>query len=416
MLNVPFRKSALEKTNTIESTDELVKIITPPGWISLAGISFLIVVALTWGIFGRVSTNITAQGIILKKGGVFNIVANGSGQVISVLVKKNSHIKEGDVIAIISQPALSEKIKISKDQLAKAKYDYEKEKTNANVRSRVKRDYITKQKETVETNIKNLFDRSIYLQEQVINQQELYSQGLITNEQLENLKQESNTVKSNLQQAKSQVIQYEYELLDLENQTDKNLDQYSNRIREVQQSLQVIESEYEITSKVVSSFNGAIVEIKVYEGSTITQGTPIASVESNQKGVQAVIYLSPFEGKKIKEGMSAQVVPSNIAREEFGYINAQVTDVSRFPLTTTAMQTTLDNDGLINLFSKDGPPIAVTLTFITAVNTGKYLWSSNKGQKVDVTPGTLCNCNVAIKQQRPITLILPFLESVFNDK
>lgn len=411
-MNNIFRKEALESMSDTHETDTLIKVVTTPGWLALLGFAILFFIIIVWSIFGSISTHIAGKGIILKKGGVFNIVSNGTGQVIKVNVKANDYVKEGDIIAVINQPALKEKISITEKQLQQLNDEFETEKSASQKRFAVRTEYLQKQKEIALNNIDNFKSRLDFLNEQLSSQKELLDKGLITNEQYENIRQQVSETQVKIQETNNNLVQTEYDLLELENQKFDLLSKNEDRIEETERELQILKSQYEIETKVVSSFEGVILEVKVYEGSNISTSTAVASIESNQTEIQAVIYLSPYEGKKVKEKMSVQIVPSTVTKEEAGFMIGEVTDISKFPMTTSAITATIDNDGLVSLFTKDGPPIAVIVKFKIDANTKKYLWSSSRSIDIEVTPGTLCSSQIMVKEQRPISMVMPYLKKL----
>ncbi|MGH7044520.1 MAG: hypothetical protein ACREFY_20640, partial [Acetobacteraceae bacterium] len=64
-----FRQAALDRLASPEQLDSLVTIADAPGWIAAAGLSLVVAAALAWGIFGRIPTALSAQGILVNKGG-----------------------------------------------------------------------------------------------------------------------------------------------------------------------------------------------------------------------------------------------------------------------------------------------------------------------------------------------------------
>ena len=64
-----------------------------------------------------IPTNVEAQGILIKSGGVFDILAQGSGPVSEVKVTEGDMVKKGDVIARIDQPDLISRIRNARAQL-----------------------------------------------------------------------------------------------------------------------------------------------------------------------------------------------------------------------------------------------------------------------------------------------------------
>jgi hypothetical protein len=79
-----FRKVSLERMSSPEQLDQMMQVTTPRGWVVLAALIVLIIFAVFWGIFGSISTKVTGMGILLKRGGVFNVGTDSSGQVIDL--------------------------------------------------------------------------------------------------------------------------------------------------------------------------------------------------------------------------------------------------------------------------------------------------------------------------------------------
>src|SRR5580704_5146771 len=116
-----FRSVALERLSSPERLDQAWRVTTPKEWLTLLGIFFLLSAAVVWGFTGSLATKVTAEGVIIRRGGVINVVASGSGLVVGLNVKTGDTVRASQVIAKIAQPALMERIKVTEDALADAK-------------------------------------------------------------------------------------------------------------------------------------------------------------------------------------------------------------------------------------------------------------------------------------------------------
>ena len=70
------------------------------------------------------------------------------------------------------------------------------------------------------------------------------------------------------------------------------------------------------------------------------------TINTKQSQLRGVLYIPSKDGKKIKKGMEALVVPSTVQPEEYGFIKGKVTYVSDFPITQQGMLTSVKNDQL----------------------------------------------------------------------
>lgn len=178
----------------------------------------------------------------------------------------------------------------------------------------------------------------------------------------------------------------------------------------------VLQPDQTVRDKVISPYFGHILEIKVNEGDLVDRGTPILSVELLEEGghhhdLEAILYVAPTEGKKIKPGMEVQISPSTVKREEFGFILGKVASVSEFPATAQGMFRLLGSDELVQALSAGGAPLEVRVELTPDERTvSGYRWSSPQGPPTPIDSGTLCEAWITIREQRPLSLVLPVFE------
>jgi len=105
--------------------------------------------------------------------------------------------------------------------------------------------------------------------------------------------------------------------------------------------------------------------------------------------------------------MEAQIVPSTIKREEYGFMRGVVNFVADYPSTTQSMMLLLQNENLVRDLAGATPPIAIHVALQRADNFSGYRWSSAAGAPVKVASGTLCNAEIVVQSQRPLSLVIP---------
>src|ERR1700741_2212491 len=64
-----FRAAALDRAASPEQLDHLVVITKPADWILTLVLYTVLVAAVLWGIFGRVPTRVSGEGILIGRGG-----------------------------------------------------------------------------------------------------------------------------------------------------------------------------------------------------------------------------------------------------------------------------------------------------------------------------------------------------------
>jgi HlyD family secretion protein len=92
----------------------------------------------------------------------------------------------------------------------------------------------------------------------------------------------------------------------------------------------------------------------------------------------------------------------------------KVSSVAPFPARPESLLRVLENQTLVNEFSRQGAPIEVVVQLETSSNSvSGYRWTSGKGPAVLITSGTLCEGTITMTNHRPISLVLPvFKESI----
>lgn len=75
-------------------------------------------------------------------------------------------------------------------------------------------------------------------------------------------------------------------------------------------------------ARVVSPQSGRVLDVLVKKGDLLQAGAPVLILEPDGGGesLEAVIYVPVEEGEKIRQGMDAQISPSVVKKEEYGYM------------------------------------------------------------------------------------------------
>jgi HlyD family secretion protein len=270
--------------------------------------------------------------------------------------------------------------------------------------------------------------------------------GAISEVELQRTRQERDTIEQKLMvahvdEAKLEVshlqaiLDAEKERFQLEESMDQlrskllqlDRDESDHRIRRREQlfdkreQLLVAENKAKLADKrlqeaaeVRPALSGRVIEIQADQGTMVTAGAPIVAIELPDHPLVVVCYTKAFEGKKIQPGMIVEVTPSTVKREEYGFILGIVDAVSDFPASEEAMLNLIPNKVLVNELRKDGASIEVHIKLQVAATPSGYHWSSGQGPALVPQSGTLSTCRVRIREQAPITLVLPTLRRVFG--
>jgi HlyD family secretion protein len=413
--NPLFRKAALDRLSSPEQLDMLVQVTRTPAWMALATLGALLLTAVVWGIFGSIPTKVSAEGILISRGGIFDVLAVGNGTVGELRVREGDVVEEGQIVARVDQPDMERELEGAKaDRVALGA-------SFSSLQGFTKKDLGLRSESTALQRAKQLDtiafseDRLKALAEQITSEEELLQRGLITKQTLLQTKQSYFSTKDQLERARNDLKQLDVQELSQKSQSQQELGRTEQQIRDTERRIALLESQLERNAVVRSPYRGTVVELRVNRGDVVHSGEAVLSLrpagrEEAREGLQALVYVPPTEGKSIQPGMEVQVSPSTANKEEVGFLVGRVTYVSEFPATFQGMMRVLSNSDLVKRLSGDGAPFAVYVELEADTESASgYRWSSIRGRSVKVAAGTLSDVSITTRKRRPISLVIPLI-------
>jgi HlyD family secretion protein len=413
-----FRKAALEKLSTPEKLDQLIKVTSPKGWIALFTIAIALVTAITWSFFGNVKTKLNVFGVLLG-GEIHEVVATSQGQLISLHVNIGDAVEEGDVIATIEQPELYQQIEEVKASLKEREFDLQQLISYGNQDTRLQGELVQQQKSSIDLQIQSENKKLVFLRNQLKTEKNLLGLGLITNSQVVNTQQQIDESKNSIERLKSQMVQTSSQKLNIGFDLQKKININKQRIAENKRRLINLKERYDIQTNIRSSYSGEVLEVLTDAGIIVGQGSPLFKLKNKNKNtrdkLRGVLYIPSQDGKKIKEGMEALVVPSTVQPQEYGFMKGKITYVSDFPITKKGMMMTVKNDQLVQGLLSRGAMFEVHVEFEKDEQAfSGFKWTSAKGPQIAINEGTSCIGKITIKSEPPATMVVPALKKFFD--
>ncbi len=418
-----YRKVALDRLASPEQLDSMLRVTNARSWLVLIGLFAILGAIGVWGLLGVLPTRVHGPGILVRSGGLFDVVASESGRLASLNVRVGDDVLEGQVVGTLAQPALEEELARAAAALAELRGQHRLLSGFGQQDRLMTRETLAQQRVTLEHGIRLAQERRSWLQERLASQEELLERGLITRQALVVTKQQIASARQEVGAAKSEIKRLKLQEQEHTTREEQDLSARELAISEQEREVTSLEERLARASQIHSPHSGRVVEVRTAEGRLVAPGTPLFNLElratTADADLQALVYLSPRDGKQVRPGMRIEIAPSTVRPEEFGRMVAVVATVAEFPATRQALQADLANEDLVQRFVDEtgGAPVAVRADLQRqgagpAAERGlpeddRFVWTSSGGPDDPVRAGTLCAASVVVREQRPLELVIP---------
>lgn len=296
-----FSKTAVESLSTPEQLDIQVKIIRPSSWILFAAILIAAASAVIWAFLGTISNGVDYAGVIFGDKNVISLYAEMGGVVQDVLADEGEQVKEGDILAVISEDVHLEEIEL------------------------------------------------------LIKEQENY---------------------------------------DEEEEEWKRLEK---------------EIERKMGRALIRSTADGVVQRVVLQGTAVEAGDVVAAVvpEDIYSYQEVMIYVPKEEVGALAVGMKAQITPTYVTREEYGYMEGVVAEISENLVTENSILRKMGTMDYVEDILPNTNCVVVSIQLsVDSTSQNSYVWSNEKGGTLDIRSGDKCQVHILKKEYRPYKLLL----------
>ena len=410
-----FREVALERLSSPDELDRLLKVTDFKGWIAQLTIFALIVLALAWGYIGRIPSVVNGQGVIVRRGGVLNVVAAGSGVVAQLKVKVGDSISEGQIVATVAQPAILEKRKNVELALAQARRERDWSHALRVQQAKMETAAIQRQHDNAQLEAKHLEEQAALAAQIVAGQDQLFAAGIVIKQKAIEAKQNLAVVQDRIAGVHAHLQELEAQEFSIQAKVQEEDAQKQLGIEELERNLSAVKKDLEIAGNVISPYRGEVLEVKVSAGATVAASDPVVSIQPDVQDLEVLLYLPAARAKDVRKGMEAMISPSSVKPEEYGFIKGYVSYVSDFPDTPAELMHNFQNEVLVKALTGEGPVTGLHVEMERNPKTlSGYQWSSSRGPNLTLSGGTLCTAEVVTRWQRPAELLLPALRKTFG--
>lgn len=405
-----FRKVALERLSSPEQLDQLLQVTDPKGWLALGALGVILVSALAWGVWGAIPTEATGEGILLRRGGVSDLVAPGAGQIEEVLVGVGDPLAKGQPVARIRQDELQRQIADREAKIADLRSELQARQRYSQEQERLRARDLAQQRDNLNLSIRTLQTEIDLLRRRLEDQEALLADGLVTKQTVVATQQELNAKRDQLEAKRLELSGLESKRLESAQQLAQELEIRESALRDLELEARELRAKLAENVQIPSPHAGRVLEVLVDRGDVVSPGTPVLSLEVMSEELVAVLFVPASAGKRVQPGMEVRLSPSGVKREEYGSMLGKVTGAAAFPATQRSMNRLLGNEALAADLLKGGPLIQVDVALVhdRSTPTG-YRWSSSRGPNLEISSGTLASGSIIVKEDRPISLVIPTL-------
>lgn len=413
-----FRQAALDRLASPEKLDAPTKLVGAPGWLILCAFLGAIGFGTYWALTTEAPVSVEAEGILIDRAGLVEISADLGGRLELVDLRPDSVVQEGQVVGRISQAELRRDLEAAKARYEDAKDRYARfEAFHEDQRAREKTADDAR-RGTVERTLSVLRERAELLEERVQSTQRLVDRKVVVQDRLLDAQIEATSARERISELEEEALRLNLDAVQRESERRISLLDESLEVEEKEREVARLTSRLNDSQEIRSAHAGRVVEVKVNPGDVIQPGDALATLAplDGVGELEAVFYAEPAQGKRIEAGMEAEVDPSAVEREVYGFITAEVASVAPLPATPEGMRRTLQNDQLVAQLSKTGAPIEarVRLDRDPLTATG-FAWSSSEGPVRGVGAGALIKGRVIVDHIPIVDLVIPGLSRMLED-
>ena len=406
-----FRQVSVERLSSPEQLDQVLRVTGFRSWLSLAAVFAVLTVVVAWGYTGSIPTTATGEGVIVRSGGVLNVVAPGSGAVVDVRVKPGDKVRPKQVIATIAQPELMEKLRATENALGDAKRQRRQNIQIQQDAARLQVEALERDRANIQLQIAEWNERSKLAADQTKSEEQLLAKDLVTKQQVNTAQQAQVSIQQEIDALRVKLKQYDAQEFSINAQPQQTDLPAQANVASIERDLAGLRQQLTMAERVVSPYGGEILEAKVYPGSSVAAGQPLFSLQPDAAQLEVVAYVPSSQAKDIRQNLEVQISPMNIKREEYGFMRGDVNYIADYPSTPEALMRNFQNPSLVAALSQSGPvtEIHASIKKNRSTPTG-FEWSTSQGPPSKITSGTICFVQTVTKREKPITLLFPYLK------
>lgn len=405
--NPLFRKAALDKLASPERLDVLMQVTSPQGWVALWTIGGILILAIVWSILYSIPERIDGQGILIRGGSLREVRASGDGTLTKLGIKINDSVETDQLIGeLAAQMGTEEAVRAAELKLEQAQREFMIAAAEDQATIQTTNATIIGHRGQID----NIKAQLVSVEAALASKRELLSKGLITAARVQadeqavlGLRGQINTLNGTISSLASSNASVQ-----------QKIRARSTAVETARAELARAQTKSTAVTQLKTSIAGRVVEVKKSVGDRITNGEVIAIIEPPSATLEPIVYVSSINGKRIKQNMEAQISPTTIRREEFGFIKGEVQTVGEYAVTPEAVQSVVANSAIAKELIGSQSKLEVRVKLRLAPTASGFEWSTSGGPPFKIDSGERLMVSFVVDRKPPIAYVLPFLKSTFG--
>jgi len=404
-----FRKVALERLSSPDRLDAMLGLDRPRWVLAWSGLALAFATALYWGFQGSVTQKVGGRCILTSPSGVAEIAAAAAGRVANLSLKVGDEVRAGQEVARIVRSELAEQIDQARARLAEFEHRRAEIQRFGSLAGELGRGSRRAEQRSLDAQARLATERAAALERRLVTERDLFAQGLVTRQTVLDTEQALSGVILERERLRDRAKQMSLEGAEEARQRSRDLVAIEFQVNETRRSLDALLDIERQTAPIVSPYSGRVIEVKAHDGIAVSYGSSVIQIERTEDeggALEAAIYVPGGPGKLIAPGMSVEVVPDHVKRQEFGFMRGRVDQVSEYPASLLGMRLLVQNDNLLKELSGERSVIFVRTSLMHRPDAS-FEWSAAASKPPTVRSGALCQAEVIVGEKRPIALVVP---------
>lgn len=162
------------------------------------------------------------------------------------------------------------------------------------------------------------------------------------------------------------------------------------------------------TTEVAAGQAGTVLGVRTGPGRVLQPGGAVVTIarRPGDEPTRAYLFLDQEDAAGVAPGMEVDVHVASAPSEVFGSVVGHVESVGDAPVSPEEMDVLLANRGLVEQFSRNGPPILATVALHRGDTPSGLAWTSGAGPDFPLRVGTLVDADVQQGEQSVLDVVI----------